>query len=435
MPRNSALSFALFCFLIAPAAGQVVAPMEIKDPGPRLLQEKYLPQLKAVGAGVGALQFPFHFFLSRALGVDERKQVTFQQASIQFDKFEDQSVVQLTGNYFAAYSDELMSKNRRARQTFTDVMLPILKVAVPQFPPEAPFQSFALEISHHVRGELLGVLTENTENLVMVLPRDAAARLVAAQDPGAQQAALLEARAFLNGDPITVWMSDDPPPEPAAQASLAAGSEPAAPRIATRPALLRKIKLAARPQTPRMAPQNINTELPESLAYAQNAAISDNSPQALQRLKGRYGDAIVKMKMGLSAEANFVDYAPPAFIAFRQGTYLQIPVRTNLQGGAEGSQYRLAALAFDQHIAHLIRPALAYFVEPMDFDGMDFSTTLHTSAGQGVESVEFIVPASILRRYEQYNCTGQQLINSSIVLINGERISLDLQGAEAQLPR
>jgi hypothetical protein len=30
-----------------------------------------------------------------------------------------------------------------------------------------------------------------------------------------------------------------------------------------------------------------------------------------------------------------------------------------------------------------------------------------------------------------YDCTGQQLIDASAVLINGERASLDLQNAEA----
>jgi len=38
---------------------------------------------------------------------------------------------------------------------------------------------------------------------------------------------------------------------------------------------------------------------------------------------------------------------------------------------------------------------------------------------------------AVLRCYESYDCTGQQLINSSFVLINGERVSLDLQSAEA----
>ena len=34
--------------------------------------------------------------------------------------------------------------------------------------------------------------------------------------------------------------------------------------------------------------------------------------------------------------------------------------------------------------------------------------------------------------YEKYECTGQELINRSIVLINGERVALDLQRAEAE---
>jgi hypothetical protein len=37
-----------------------------------------------------------------------------------------------------------------------------------------------------------------------------------------------------------------------------------------------------------------------------------------------------------------------------------------------------------------------------------------------------------MRCYEQYDCTGQQLLNSGIVLINGERVGLELQVAEAR---
>jgi hypothetical protein len=38
---------------------------------------------------------------------------------------------------------------------------------------------------------------------------------------------------------------------------------------------------------------------------------------------------------------------------------------------------------------------------------------------------------SELRRYEQYDITGQQLINAGFVLINGERVGLELQNAES----
>jgi hypothetical protein len=36
--------------------------------------------------------------------------------------------------------------------------------------------------------------------------------------------------------------------------------------------------------------------------------------------------------------------------------------------------------------------------------------------------------------YENYDCTGQQLIDAGTVLINGERASLDLLRAEAGTP-
>lgn len=37
----------------------------------------------------------------------------------------------------------------------------------------------------------------------------------------------------------------------------------------------------------------------------------------------------------------------------------------------------------------------------------------------------------MLRNYQQFDVTGQQLLDSGFVLINGERVSLDLQIAEA----
>jgi hypothetical protein len=36
-----------------------------------------------------------------------------------------------------------------------------------------------------------------------------------------------------------------------------------------------------------------------------------------------------------------------------------------------------------------------------------------------------------MRSYADFDCTGQQLIDAAYVLINGERVSLNLQAAEA----
>ena len=91
-------------------------------------------------------------------------------------------------------------------------------------------------------------------------------------------------------------------------------------------------------------------------------------------------------------------------------------------------------MAFDDHVAHLIRPALTYFKEEPKFDGISFSTTIHLAsrspAASKTEAVEFFFPFPALRCYEKYDCTGQQLIDNGVVLINGERVALDLQVAE-----
>jgi hypothetical protein len=108
---------------------------------------------------------------------------------------------------------------------------------------------------------------------------------------------------------------------------------------------------------------------------------------------------------------------------------------STLDGASQGSQYRQAALAFDRHISHLVRPILAYFKDSSGFDGIDFSTTIKSSddkAGANAEAVEFVLPLSAMRCFVQYDCTGQQLLNAGIVLINGERVGLDLQVAEAR---
>jgi hypothetical protein len=144
------------------------------------------------------------------------------------------------------------------------------------------------------------------------------------------------------------------------------------------------------------------------------------------------------MLKALDPQAHFVSYAAPSFVAFRQNIFLELSLNTTLNEAAAGSRYRLAAMAFDDHIAHLVRPVLGYFkADPKQdpkFDGIGFSTTVHVTGknqpASGSEAVEFFFPLSALRCYESYDCTGQQLIDAGTVLINGERVSLDLQIAE-----
>ena len=54
-----------------------------------------------------------------------------------------------------------------------------------------------------------------------------------------------------------------------------------------------------------------------------------------------------------------------------------------------------------------------------------------TFKGWSNEAVEFFFSTAALRCYEAYDCTGQELIDRGSALINGERVRLDLQVAEA----
>ena len=140
---------------------------------------------------------------------------------------------------------------------------------------------------------------------------------------------------------------------------------------------------------------------------------------------------LARLVRELDSQAHFVPYAPPNFILFRNGAYLQLPLNSPLSAAVAGSsRYKLAALAFDEHIAHLVRPVLAYFSKDPDFDGIDFGTSVKFSDSPSPLAVEYILPAKMLRCYASYDCTGQQLINAGVVLINGDRVSLELQAAE-----
>jgi len=394
------------------AAAQALTPAEIKSPEMRALQEKYMRQLQAVGAEIQAHIFPFPFYFSRVLDLELAQQERADQRSLRFDNYGGMTVVELTGNYFGAYSTELVNKSHRALRTFQDVMLPILELAVPAFKDNPDVEGFALEISHHIRGKSMGMSMEHSENLVLALPKDAAVRLVNAKTESDRQAALLDGHFYFNGEPFLLYLSDKAAQEAAQRLDRSDG--------ASKNSIASKSDASSRPA--------IRSTTPARTAR-------DTSPEALAKIQAADQKMIDMVAKELEPQAHFVSYAPPAMVAFRKGVYLEFSVGTTLPDTAAGSRYKMAALAFDDHISHLVRPMMAYFKGDLDFDGLAFSTSIHqgdkTDAHQSGEAVEFFFPTDALRCYEAYDCTGQQLIDQGSVLINGERVSLDLQLAEA----
>ena len=403
----------LFFFLAVGAVAQVLSPPEILDPEVRELQTKHMSDLKAVAVAISSKQFPYHFYFSRTLDVSEQQEKLTDQRSIQFARFEGQVVLQITGNYFASYSADLMKREDRARSTVDEVMIPILKAAADGVGQEQSIQRFALEVSHHIRKKALGVTAERAENVVLTLPRDAAIRLASAGTPAEANLIMHEASVFVDGQPTALWA-----PQPVVQTH----ADPA-PRG---PAPAETLRAAALP--PPVASQS---------AAASPAA--DTSPAALGALQTRYQEVLNRLTRDLDGTAHFVGYAPPAFISFHNGIYLQLSLTTPVPALVANSRYVAGAVGFDEHISRLIRPVMAYFPVDPGFDGIDFATTVRTIGGApdsgSALAVEYIFGFPALRSYGSYDSTGQQLINSGFVLINGERVGLDLQSAESTIPR
>jgi len=400
-----------------PALAQVITPTELSDPKLQRLQQRNFKTLVNIGGEIQRHKFPYPFYLSRVLDIDLAKMKDVDQRSIRFDSYKGETVLEITGNYYASYNADTMDQHARVKDTFEQVILPILKIEVPHFPDDSEFASFAIEVSHHVREKVMGVRDEHAENVTVIIPVPSAQKLVDAKTDDQKQTAVLEARIYFNGQPFALWVHDGPEPEDWQD------------RYAPPENKKQAVEVAAAPGQPATPSSSVSPNLLKSTPTAMRII----TPEALAGLQRKNQDAIDAMIKSLDKEAHFFPYAPPSFVGFRQGAYLQLSINTQLDAPAGTSRYKQAALAFDEHVSHLIRPLLDFFPGEIDFDGFDFSSVIHLKGGEAkTESVEFFFPNRMMRCFASYDCTGQQLINSGTVLINGERSELDLQLAEGK---
>jgi len=397
---------------------QAITPMELPDPKAQHLQQRHLQTLMAIGTEIEAHKFPYPFYFSRVLDVDLAKMQLADQRSIRFDTYKGQTVLEITGNYYAAYSADRMDSYARMKETFERVVMPLLQAEVPHFPDDSEFSAFAIEVSHHVRQKVMGVSSEQPENITVIIPVLVAQKLVDAKSDDQKQAAILDAQVFLNGQPYSLWLQEGAPSEE--------WKETFAPLSATK-------KQPA--ETANAAASSVPSNTPSvsaNLMKTSATPIRIFTPESLAGLQRQNQDVIDRLVKGLDDQAHFLAYAAPTFIGFRQSAYLQLSFRTALQVPPGVSRYKLAALAFDEHVSHLIRPTLDYFPPEVDFDGVDFSGMIRLSDGSQAEAVEFFFPLRVMRCFATYDCTGQQLLDSGTVVINGERSALDLQIAEGK---
>ncbi len=429
----SALSFALFLGAM-PLIAQV-GPAEISDPRLKTLEQSYLREFVDMNRAISVLKFPFVFKLSRYAALDPEQQIGADARGLEFVSFHDKVVLKITGNYNAAYNTEMLTSNERVNRVFDEVIVPILRLLAGRLGEKPAFDAVGFEVAYHTRRYSHGFDFEGKEILAVVMDRADACSYPGIEDPMKRQGVLNRAEVFLNGKPFGLALGARDPLDVAS--------------------LLRSVRAISSdhspaPETPRVDNQSVQDTriqpavLQESLlqppasTLATSPAEREKEDSAVNReslpgLERKYQTALESLAKQGAAKFHFVDYAPPSFVSVRNQTALQVTLRNPDRYDKDATSiYKRAAQAFDLFFAPELKPILDLIPDRAEFEAFDVTilNELDSKDGKSSEALEFIFPSIALRRFAAAEITNQELVNQSIVLVNGVRVALNLQQVE-----
>jgi hypothetical protein len=211
----------------------------------------------------------------------------------------------------------------RVSRTYLDVVAPILNAVALRLKEEPGINAVVIELSHHVR-KVNVVTMDRFENLSFVVPLATAAKIAGITEPDQQLAALIGAGVYADAL-LVAFDGQAKAPAPATVAVSRPGLEAAPIAAPTRSAAV-----------PAPAPR-------------ERAAAS-----AIQQRQSGLQPQLDRMVQELGPQAHSDPLSKPSLFDFRGTSYLWIPLITTLAAADAGSQHRLAALALDRHVSHLI---------------------------------------------------------------------------------
>ena len=428
----------------APSASAQVSPAEILNPDLKALEESYLPQLKALNQSISKTKFPFPFYLSRYVGLDPAQQAESDSRGLEFVRFQDRVILKVTGNYNAAYDAARLTQNERAAGTLRAVVLPILNLAAAALAPDLPCDGIGFEISHHTRTRDRSYDYEGKEILVVVLDRDDAWALSRTSTDPERQEILNRSKVFMSGkdfglslaerDPLNVEaLPRSVPAKPDATSTARSSVLVAGSSLLKSNRSLSSVSPVVPARAADPASASANAVLPSPKAVDPQPANLPPTQADAERLDAKYQAQLGALAKEGATKFHFVDYAPPTFMVFRDQIALQMTLRNSFQfGPVKGSIYKRAAQSFDLFLAPQLKDLSDRISPDIEFQLLDFSVLnkLSAAAKGTSEAIEFICPRTALKQFVNAEITNQQLLDQSVVLVNGMRIALNLQLVE-----
>lgn len=421
-----------------------VSPAEILNPRLKAAEARYLPQIESLHQAIAATKFPFSFALARYVQSEPSKQASFDSRGIEFVYFQNRVVLKISGIYSAAYNADQLTQNERASRTFRDVITPILQLVVEQIPRDVDCDDIGFEIVYHAHTSSKNYDYEGKEVLTAVLDRADAFALVSAPERERQDI-LNRSRIYVNGkdfglaldqiDPFDVEaLARSIPERTVVPSSSGAGANSSSvtnsPAASPAPAGVAADKMA------RAAPAAVTAPPAATQPLAASPSATASQPGSTQadaeRLQSQFQSQLDALVKSNGTDFHFVDYAPPSFAVYHNKIVLQFTLRDPAQFQTSSSSiYKRAAQSFDLFLAPRLKALMRKLPSSDEIEAIDFSV-LHHLGGEkeSSEAAEFICPVKALRSFTADEITSQELINQSIVLVNGVRITLNLQTVE-----
>ena len=441
--RTLLLAFGLTMSLCAKSSSAQVSPSEILNPDLKALEESYFQQLKTLNQSIAKTKFPFPFNLSRFVGLDPTRQAQADSRGLEFVRFRDRVILKVTGNYNAAYDTGRLTQNERAAGTFRTVVLPVLEQVTAALPQDLACDGLGFEISHHTHTRDRSYDYEGKEVLVVVLDRDDAWALSRASSDPERQEVVNRSRVYVSGAEFGLSLTERDPLNVqtlarSVPAKLDATSTARSSTTAGRSSLLRS-NLSLPSASPVVSSPvdtvsaSTHPTLPSPTAVDPQPPIPPPTQAEADRLSEKYQSQLAALAKEGTTKYHFVDYASPAFMVFHDQLALQMTLRNSIQfGPVKGSIYKRAAQSFDLFLAPQLKDLSDKVPPDLEFQLFDFSVLNKLSPGaKGTsEAIEFICPRTALKQFVNADITNQQLLDQSIILVNGVRIALNLQLVE-----
>lgn len=435
---HAVLGFAI-CLLAAGSLLAQVSPTEIANPRLSATEQQYLPQLQSLQLAISKTQFPLPFILTRYVGVDPARQASLDTRGLEFVYFQDRMLLKTSGFYTAAFNSEQLTQNERASRTFQEAIVPILRLIAEQIPSDIACDGIGFEIAYHARAARKNSDYEGREILVVVFDRADAFAFLSEPGSGRQQAILNRSEIYLDAEPFGLALGQ----KDALNLEVLGKSGPAEAGSATSPVSASAAAARLSIASPRFAPTAPSS--PSHAAPAEKGATSIVSPAVAavepkaapspadaERLQAQYQSQLDALLKTDGAQFHLVDYAPPSFAIYHKQLVLQLTFRSPLSfEKGTSSIYRRAAQSFDLFLAPELKALVPKLPVDHQVDALDFSLLNRLgNEKDSSEAVEFICPLKSIRSFIEDEIASQDVIDQSLVLVNGVRINLHLELVE-----